>query len=155
MLTSTIISLLAAATVTIATPVEPKLAAENAPNTVLVAELPESKTSTVRGSITFTSPKDSVGVDGAVVLKGLPKTGGPFTYHIHASTVPGDGNCTATGGHFDPYEAASQKDYKCDPKKPTLCEIGDLSGKQGAITTSNGEFSAKYVDLPQTVYALY
>ncbi|KAF1960401.1 hypothetical protein CC80DRAFT_489564 [Byssothecium circinans] len=145
--TATILTLLTTLTLTNATPAEPKLAAENPPNAILTAELPDTKTSTIRGTVTLqTAAKDSVGVDGTVTLKGLPKEGGPFIYHIHAAAVPADGNCTATGGHLDPMQAGTASTYKCDAKNPQWCEIGDLSGKYGAVEAGNGEFSAKWTD---------
>lgn len=68
--------------------------------------------------------------------------------------MPSDGNCTGTGGHFDPYHAgatsSSPSTYKCDPTQSTLCELGDLSGKHGNINstsiTSGSTYSAEYLD---------
>jgi hypothetical protein len=60
--------------------------------------------------------------------------------------VPENGNCTATLAHLDPYirgEATT-----CEKEFPATCQVGDLSGKYGAITPDeDGEFEATYVDL--------
>ncbi len=52
-------------------------------------------------------------------------------YHIHVNPVPADGNCTATGGHLDPYQRGDTP--ACDAKKPATCQVGDLSGKYGLV----------------------
>lgn len=71
-----------------------------------------------------------------------PLTLSHTVYHIHDQPVPANGNCTATGGHLDPFlvgDAAS-----CDSSAPQACEVGDLSGKHGKVTSD--PFSATYTD---------
>lgn len=69
-------------------------------------------------------------------------------YHIHQYPVPADGNCNSTGEHLDPYHAGAT--YQCDPTNQSLCQIGDLSGKHGALhfngTAGTGSFSFTYFD---------
>lgn len=80
-----------------------------------------------------------------VNLHGLPSQSlyGPLVYHIHALAVPANGNCTATLGHLDPTNRGESP--ACDPTRPDLCQVGDLSGKHGNITT-DGDFTAQYTD---------
>ena len=60
--------------------------------------------------------------------------------------VPADGNCTSTKAHFD--DRGIKDDYVCDPAHPALCQLGDLSGKHGAIKLANGHTAVNlhYVD---------
>ncbi|KAJ1954561.1 Superoxide dismutase, partial [Dipsacomyces acuminosporus] len=95
----------------------------------------EYRSSSISATIKFTEPKkdcNQVGVELSV--KGL-KPGVSYPYHIHINPVPANGNCTATGGHFDPYNInVGAKPYKCDPKNPAkTCELGDLAGRHGNI----------------------
>lgn len=85
------------------------------------------------------------GVQFTVNLTGLPAVAvyGPFGYHVHNLPVPADGNCTATLGHFDPYNRGEL--YMCDKAALQTCQTGDLSGKYGTIGTE-GAFAASYVD---------
>ncbi|KAF2639822.1 cu-Zn superoxide dismutase [Massarina eburnea CBS 473.64] len=115
----------------------------NTVGATFVAELPDKKTTTLRGSVEIASATDGKGVKVAVSLSGLPKEGGPFIYHIHEKPVPSDGNCTATGAHLDPFKAGESP--ACDASKPDTCQTGDLSGKHGNITSES--FSATYGDL--------
>ncbi|CAG8724738.1 15087_t:CDS:2, partial [Funneliformis caledonium] len=43
-----------------------------------------------------------------------------------------DHNCTTAGGHLDP-DGFGVEGYVCDPKQKDKCEVGDLSGKYGAL----------------------
>lgn len=61
-------------------------------------------------------------------------------YHIHNNTVNSSGNCTSAGGILNPYNVTLA--FVCDPAKPQFCQVGDLSGKHGNLTTSNA--SAAY-----------
>jgi hypothetical protein len=56
--------------------------------------------------------------------------------------VPADGNCTATGGHLDPFLAGDTT--SCNSSAPATCQVGDLSGKYGKVTSD--PFSATYTD---------
>ncbi|KAH6845366.1 superoxide dismutase [Chaetomium sp. MPI-CAGE-AT-0009] len=100
----------------------------------------------IEGEVTAVANPDGQGVSFTLKLSNLPKTGGPFPYHLHVDPVPENGNCTATLAHLDPYirgEATA-----CDKAAPATCQVGDLSGKWGAITPDEeGEFEATYVDL--------
>lgn len=79
-------------------------------------------------------------------------------YHIHVSPVPEDGNCTATGGHLDPYNVGDP--YVCPGETGAVtCQVGDLSGKHGAIDTAAlgaASYMTQYLDyylstVPDTV----
>lgn len=70
-------------------------------------------------------------------------------YHIHVNPIPEDGNCTAAGGHLDPYNVTDA--YQCSPETPPeTCQIGDLAGKHGKIDTSTfqtASYQKAYPDL--------
>lgn len=82
-------------------------------------------------------------------------------YHIHVAPIPEDGNCTKALAHLDPYvrgevscNTCNQQLVAkltvfqvppCDPAKPETCQVGDLSGKWGAVTAD--PFTDSYVDL--------
>ncbi|RYO72374.1 hypothetical protein AA0113_g1232 [Alternaria arborescens] len=108
-----------------------------------VGTLPPKEGSTLTGSIEATTGADGKGVKFSVSFAGLPETGGPFIYHLHAKPVPADGNCTGTGAHLDPYMRGEVP--SCDASKPETCQTGDLSGKYGNATEQT--FSAEYTDL--------
>ncbi|KAM3443620.1 hypothetical protein MY4824_000506 [Beauveria thailandica] len=86
----------------------------------------------VVGSISATAADDGVGTKFTVEFSNLPKSGGPFIYHIHVKPAVG-GNCTATLGHLDPTKRGDQP--PCDASTPSQCQVGDLSGKYGNITS--------------------
>lgn len=56
-------------------------------------------------------------------------------YHLHVGPVPTDGNCAGTGGHLDPYQRTDTP--VCASASPATCEVGDLSGKWGTLTTAS------------------
>jgi hypothetical protein len=69
-------------------------------------------------------------------------------YHIHTAPVPADGNCTLTEGHLDPFNRSETP--ACDETLPQTCQVGDLSGKHGTITSD--PFTAMYTDdFPSTL----
>ncbi|KAF2761752.1 Cu,Zn superoxide dismutase-like protein [Pseudovirgaria hyperparasitica] len=110
-----------------------------------VATFPISEKNTVRGTVKAESNPDGKGVHFEVSVSGLPEAGGPWGYHLHAMPVPEDGNCTKTLAHLDPYERGNTPAApKCDKEKPETCEVGDLSGKHGAM--SGTSFTASYDD---------
>ncbi|KAL1881322.1 hypothetical protein Daus18300_001175 [Diaporthe australafricana] len=76
------------------------------------------------------------------MIDNLPDEGGPFVYHVHMEPVPPDGNCNATLAHLDPFERGEKP--PCDSALPMTCQVGDLAGKHGAITTS--PFETSYTD---------
>ncbi|KAF1953333.1 Cu,Zn superoxide dismutase-like protein [Byssothecium circinans] len=139
----TILSVLAAATAASAQTTSAPIIAENPAGAIFVAELPDKKTTTVRGSIQIGSAVDGKGVEVSLSINGLPKEGGPFIYHIHEKPVPADGNCTSTGAHLDPYKRGEVP--LCDASRPETCQTGDLSGKHGNITSD--PWTQKYSDL--------
>ncbi|KAF2396762.1 Cu,Zn superoxide dismutase-like protein [Trichodelitschia bisporula] len=89
------------------------------------------------------STEDGDGVMFMININGEVQEGGPFMYHIHENPVPDDGNCTATGGHLDPFGRGDAT--ACDASAPESCQVGDLSGKYGTIPALPG-FSAAYTD---------
>lgn len=101
----------------------------------------------VQGTITGVSDINGTGVNFNINFYSFPTTGGPFLYHIHESPVPADGNCTATGAHFDPYLRGESP--VCNAIQPETCQLGDLSGKHGSIviTASSTSFQKFYLDL--------
>ncbi|KAL1880815.1 hypothetical protein VTK73DRAFT_4985 [Phialemonium thermophilum] len=95
-----------------------------------------------KGSIAAVANPNGIGVLFKVSFSNLPKEGGPFTYHIHQAPVPEDGNCTATLAHLDPFGRGDT--VPCDASLPQTCQVGDLSGKHGAIKSD--PFEATYLD---------
>ena len=65
-----------------------------------------------------------------------------LAYHIHVAPVPSSGNCTDTLAHLDPFVRG--EDPVCDAALPQTCQVGDLSGKHGKITSD--PFVATYTD---------
>jgi hypothetical protein len=59
--------------------------------------------------------------------------------------VPENGSCTAAGPHLVPYGGPNDT-VVCDRAAPQLCQVGDLSGKNGKITPENGKFNTQYSD---------
>ncbi|PHH59469.1 hypothetical protein CDD81_3175 [Ophiocordyceps australis] len=97
----------------------------------------------VRGSIEATAPADGVGVEFTVKFDNVPTFGGgPFTYHIHVDAVPADGNCTKALTHLDPLNRGETP--TCDSSAPSTCQVGDLAGKHGKVTS--GPFNVQYLD---------
>ncbi|KAK6226729.1 superoxide dismutase [Colletotrichum tabaci] len=95
----------------------------------------------VKGSIVAVTAPDGKGVEFKVRFSNLPKEGGPFTYHLHVDPVPADGNCTKTLAHHDPFIRGEAT--PCNASKPETCQVGDLSGKHGAVS---GDYEKTYVD---------
>ncbi|WYZ34447.1 hypothetical protein EsH8_I_000723 [Colletotrichum jinshuiense] len=95
----------------------------------------------VKGSIVAVTAPDGKGVAFQVKFSNLPREGGPFTYHLHVNPVPEDGNCTKTLAHLDPFIRGEAT--PCDASKPATCQVGDLSGKYGAVTA---DYQKTYVD---------
>ncbi|KAH8744678.1 cytosolic Cu/Zn superoxide dismutase [Diaporthe sp. PMI_573] len=109
----------------------------------------------VKGSIYALSSPDGTGVTFKVQFSELPKEGGPFLYHLHEAPVPDDGNCTATLAHLDPFKRSEV--IPCDPTAPQTCQIGDLSGKHGNITSEvfNATYTENYVSLEEGTVAFF
>ncbi|CAJ2513849.1 Uu.00g019680.m01.CDS01 [Anthostomella pinea] len=96
----------------------------------------------VVGSVKATSGPGGRGVDYEVSFSSLPTEGGNFSFHIHDAPVPTDGNCTGTLAHLDPFIRG--EDPVCDSTKPATCQVGDLAGKYGKITSD--PYTAKFHD---------
>ncbi|PTB64616.1 Cu,Zn superoxide dismutase-like protein [Trichoderma citrinoviride] len=96
----------------------------------------------VKGSVSATAGPASKGVRFRVQFENFPKTGGPFLYHIHEEPAV-NGNCTSTLAHLDPYHRGETP--ACNASEPQTCQVGDLSGKYGKITSD--PFVAEYFDL--------
>eukprot|EP00730_Choanoeca_flexa_P018122 TRINITY_DN8796_c0_g1_i5.p1 TRINITY_DN8796_c0_g1~~TRINITY_DN8796_c0_g1_i5.p1 ORF type:complete len:488 (+),score=95.95 TRINITY_DN8796_c0_g1_i5:122-1585(+) len=111
---------------------------------------------------------DSPQVQGQVVLQPISTDGSNETmvqvalrnattslghnYHVHEFVVPVDGNCTATGGHFNPnsVNATTGSGYKqlCGPgENQSACEVGDLSGKGGQVDLTQPAQTHMYIDV--------
>jgi hypothetical protein len=63
-------------------------------------------------------------------------------YHIHDQPVDATGNCSSTKAHLDP--TLRGESPPCDKATPALCQVGDLAGKYGKISTAS--FSTAYHD---------
>ncbi|KUJ22546.1 uncharacterized protein LY89DRAFT_303129 [Mollisia scopiformis] len=121
----------------------------NPPGMVYTATLPTTEffnpsdpRGNVKGSVAAVASSSGIGVDFQVSFSNLPTSGGPFLYHIHAFPVAADGNCTSTLGHLDPFIRGETPG--CNSSLPQTCQVGDLSGKYGKITSD--PFLATYTD---------
>ncbi|KAJ1650094.1 Cell surface superoxide dismutase [Cu-Zn] 4 [Dispira simplex] len=101
------------------------------------------KGDTVQGFAGFSTGK-KCGQSGTIVrysfsISTATDQASEYSYHIHELPVDANGNCTSTGGHFDPHKANPQDNtYKCIPEEPsTTCEVGDLSGKHGKLKSTS------------------
>jgi hypothetical protein len=127
----------------------------------------------IEGEITAVANPDGRGVLFTLKLSNLPKIGEPLrkstcrkgkgengvvstseevanispfsAYHLHVAPVPENGNCTATLAHLDPFIRGEAT--PCDADHPETCQVGDLSGKYGAISTDEDTWEDSYVDL--------
>ncbi|KAF9109729.1 hypothetical protein BGX27_007263 [Mortierella sp. AM989] len=111
----------------------------------------------IKGSFSFV-PLDKSSTGAAVTIEVesglttkfslLPSVG--FEYHIHVNPVGSNGDCMATGGHFDPTNVGMAE---CDPALPEKCQEGDLSGKHGNLkpTISGAIQKFSYVDKQLTL----
>lgn len=113
---------------------------KNPRNVVAVADFPFGGDTQVKENVVF-SAKEGKHVNVHIDMTGLPKDEGPFFYHIHERSVPGNGNCEAVGLHFNPYNASPVCD---EQKNDAYCQVGDLLGKHGCINTTC--FELKYSD---------
>ncbi|KAJ1904691.1 Superoxide dismutase [Tieghemiomyces parasiticus] len=68
---------------------------------------------------------------------GLPRRE-KYSYFVNQYPVPADGDCSKTGGLFDPYGAyTNPRTYRCKPGAPAKCAIGDLTGRSGEVLKGN------------------
>lgn len=108
------------------------------------ATLPETNRSSIRGFIEGTAQTNGTGVRFTLDFTGFPSLDrAPYIYHIHDAPIPSNGNCTAALAHLDPYRRGEQP--PCNATEPETCQVGDLSGKYGNITSTS--YQASYVDL--------
>ncbi|KAI9887876.1 MAG: hypothetical protein M1823_000264 [Watsoniomyces obsoletus] len=108
------------------------------------ATLPETNRSSIRGFISGTALANGTGVRFTLDFRGFPSLDrAPYIYHIHDAPIPSNGNCTAALAHLDPYRRGEQP--PCNATAPQTCQVGDLSGKHGNITSTT--YSASYIDL--------
>lgn len=56
--------------------------------------------------------------------------------------VSSNGSCASTLGHLDPFVRGDAP--PCDASAPQTCQVGDLSGKYGKVTSD--PFKANYTD---------
>ncbi|KAK4153424.1 superoxide dismutase [Chaetomidium leptoderma] len=98
----------------------------------------------MEGEVSAVANPDGQGVKFTFKLSNLPKIGAPITYHLHVAPVPENGNCTATLAHLDPYIRGETP--VCDKAAPATCQVGDLSGKHGAIPADQDTYEMSYVD---------
>ena len=77
-----------------------------------------------------------------------------YPWHVHQYPFPSgqESPCSPSnvGGHFDPFGAIQNPIYASDcPANKSLCEVGDLSGKFGDLTSSNSSVNLTdvYLDL--------
>ncbi|KAL7955167.1 Cu,Zn superoxide dismutase-like protein [Trichoderma compactum] len=96
----------------------------------------------VKGSVSAVAAPGGKGVRFRVQFENFPRSGGPFMYHIHEEPAT-NGNCTTTLAHLDPYHRGETP--ACNSSQPETCQVGDLSGKYGKITSD--PFVAEYFDL--------
>jgi len=96
----------------------------------------------VKGEISAVAHAGGMGVTYKVTFSNLPTSGGPFPYHLHVAAVPEDGNCTKTLAHLDPFNRGEVT--ACNAEFPETCQVGDLSGKYGKITSD--PYTATYTD---------
>ncbi|PQE20044.1 superoxide dismutase protein [Rutstroemia sp. NJR-2017a BVV2] len=121
----------------------------NPPNAVYIATLPTTEffnpkdpRGNVKGTVSAKANANGIGITIDVKFSNLPTSGGPFLYHLHDQPVPADGNCTSTLGHLDPFIRGETP--ACNSSLPQTCQVGDLSGKHGKITSD--PFTASYAD---------
>ncbi|KAI1003866.1 hypothetical protein K3495_g4348 [Podosphaera aphanis] len=113
----------------------------NPPGTTYAAFLP-SGPDKINGSVYASANPDGIGVRFDVKFSNLPLNAGPLIYHLHVAPVPSDGNCNGALGHLDPFlrgEATT-----CNKMLPQTCQVGDLSGKHGKVTTD--PYTQSYTD---------
>ena len=88
----------------------------------------------VHGALVFEEIGDSNGV-GVLVsgsFAGLPDTA-PLSYHVHTSPIADGGDCSSTGGHFDPTGAGIDFDRCTADADAGECEAGALAEKHGTL----------------------
>lgn len=108
---------------------------------------------TVEGTITLKQMKDeptsetSILVDLKYADGSAPPTVG-HGWHVHETPVSGD--CSSTGGHYDPADVTGMGNYNCDGSTLAMaestCEVGDLANKHGQLELSAGGGKVFFTD---------
>ena len=100
----------------------------------------------VSGVINFMQTSDFDNLTSMIMisLTGLdqyPSETFPWHIHDYPFTTQHDDPCSAAsvGGHFDPFMVGGRPDYstRCSTANPSLCEVGDLSGKFGNLNPTD------------------
>ncbi|KAK5076468.1 Cell surface superoxide dismutase [Cu-Zn] 4 [Lithohypha guttulata] len=109
----------------------------NLPATGYYASL-TSGPGSIKGDIVLEAATDGTGMNVKISWNGFDLADSTeYIYHIHQFKVPETGNCNSTGAHFDPYGVGEGPEDVCEVSRPETCQLGDLSGKHGAITFMN------------------
>lgn len=106
-----------------------------------IANFPQGGLNSINGDIKFNSLQNG-SVQVIINLKNLPIDGSPFSYHIHEASVPLNGSCSATLGHFNPNDGNKTECLNEDDF--SLCELGDLTTRHGTLNSGNNNQS--YID---------
>ncbi|AMD22308.1 HGL032Cp [Eremothecium sinecaudum] len=121
---------------------------DNPKQACYVAEFPQGGSDKIAGYITFTSYEGiaKVSVELASIIN--PEDG--FSYHIHEKGLDSNDECACytTGEELNPYNGIATCN---DVQDKSLCKVGDLSGKYGAINSNL--YQAKYLDPYLGLYA--
>ncbi|KAI5286933.1 hypothetical protein KEM54_006376 [Ascosphaera aggregata] len=101
---------------------------------------PHARPGSIAGKINFAPGPSGKGVQVDLVFDYFKDQSVIYYYHIHENPIPADGNCLAAGNYLDPYNG----DKNCNPTQPAACQIGDLSGKHGALNQTSA--AQEYID---------
>ncbi|KAJ1969479.1 Superoxide dismutase [Dimargaris xerosporica] len=71
--------------------------------------------------------------------------GKQYNYFVNEFPVPEDGDCSKTGGMYDPFNRyANPSQYRCGSGTHLTCAIGDLTGRGNILVADeNGEASSQ------------
>lgn len=112
----------------------------------------------VSGTIIFSQANDSASTVIQVNLLGLDQYSDSYPWHVHQYPfiLSSPSLCAASnaGSHYDPLGASSASNYtELCVSDPSLCEVGDLSGKFGGLS---GQSSlATYTDSTLSLSGIY
>ena len=108
----------------------------------------------VAGSVIFSQRSPAAATIVNVSLSGLQKLAGPYHIHLYPivnNTMGSYNACLATGGHLNPF-LVNYTLGACNFSVPTMCEVGDLSGKHGFLVDLNN-ISTQYTDSSFTLFS--
>uniref|UniRef100_A0A0S1MK79 superoxide dismutase n=1 Tax=Phakopsora pachyrhizi TaxID=170000 RepID=A0A0S1MK79_PHAPC len=99
----------------------------------------------VSGQISFTLIPTTEEVAVKISVKGLMaiNSTAQFGYHIHTNPISSDGNCSSALGHLDPLQVTDA--VVCNGTA-RLCQIGDLSGRNGKLPGKQSVANVSYTD---------